>query len=127
MDEEAGPAVTAALVAADGIVTSELTLIECDRSILRKRADGVIDAGDAETLRDRLAAAIATWAVEPISSAVVTRARAPFVDDRIRALDAIHLASAAVLQASLDELTVLSLDERLRAGAAALGLRILPD
>jgi hypothetical protein len=58
---------------------------------------------------------------------VVDRARASFPDDTIRSLDAIHLATAVVVAASVPDLEVLSLDERVRANAAALGLRVLPD
>lgn len=109
------------------VVVSDLTLIECDRTLLRlarKRPDSLTDT---ITLRTRLAAVGAGWAVEPIADRVVDRARAPFPDDAIRSLDAIHLATAVVVRASIGEIDVLSLDERIRTNAASLGFRVLPD
>jgi predicted nucleic acid-binding protein len=77
-------------------------------------------------MRARLEAAVAAWALEPISGRVVERARGPFPDDAIRALDAIHLATAVVVGGFVGDLDVLSLDERIRSNAAALGFRVLP-
>ena len=73
-----------------------------------------------------LATLEATWSIEPIGKPVVARARAPFPDDTIRSLDAIHLATAEVVASSVGDLDVLSLDERVRSNAAALGFRVLP-
>ena len=41
-------------------------------------------------------------------------------------LDAIHLASASIAHVEMGEVGVLSLDERVRANAAALGMTVLP-
>jgi predicted nucleic acid-binding protein len=108
-------------------MVSELTLIECDRALLRltrQRPDNLADIG---VLRSRLMAVAAGWSIEPIAGRVVDRARASFPDDTIRSLDAIHLATAIVVASSIGDLVVLSLDERIRSNAVALGLRVVPD
>ena len=79
-----------------------------------------------EALRARLAQVVETWAVEPIAPRVAARARQGFPDDAIRTLDAIHLATAVCLGEVLDDLAVVSLDDRVRLNALALGLRVQP-
>lgn len=115
-----------ALEAADGVVISELTLLETDRIVLRELAVGGVTAAVAVALQTRMAAISATWNVQPLRREVIDRARAPFPDDRIRSLDAIHLAGAVVARASLGDMDLLSLDDRIRSNAAALGFRVLP-
>ena len=61
-----------------------------------------------------------------ISDEIVSRARRPFPVEPIRTLDALHLASALVVRAAEPELTVLSLNERVRDCTLALGLGLLP-
>lgn len=109
------------------VVLSHLTLIECDRTLLRLARHQPGRSTGTEVLRALLATVAVGWAVEPIAGSVVDRARASFPDDTIRSLDAIHLATAIVVAASVPELEVLSLDERVRSNAVALGFRVLPD
>lgn len=116
-----------ALESSDSVVISELTLVECDRTLLREVAVGGVTAVVADVLHDRLAKVSATWNVQPLHREVLDRARASFPDDRVRSLDAIHLASAVVARASLGDMDLLSLDECIRSNAAALGFRVLPE
>lgn len=127
LDEPRAADVEAILGSAEAVITSDLTLIESDRAIRRlARMDGPT-ASLLGLARTRLEATAAAWAVEPIGPAVVSRARAAFPDDAIRSLDAIHCATALVVREQVGDLTMLSLDERVRAAAAALGMRVLPD
>ncbi len=127
LDEARAPEVEAVLASADRVVTSDLTLIECDRAIGRLVREPGPVAVLVEPTRVRLMEAVAAWGVEPISGPVVERARRPFPDDAIRSLDAIHLATAVVVRSSIGDLDVLSLDDRVRSNALALGFRVLPD
>jgi uncharacterized protein with PIN domain len=127
LDQPRAAEVEAVLSAADDVISSELTLIECDRALHRLLAVTRPGSVNIESMRARLAAAVAAWAVEPIGNAVVDRARAPFPDDTIRSLEAIHVATAVVVGASVGDVDVLSLDERVRSNAVALGFRVLPD
>lgn len=112
---------------ADVVVTSELTMIECDRALHRHVALGKLTAARADGLRAEFATVSSAWHVQPIASAIVGRARAPFPDDHIRTLDAIHLASALSARASLGDTEVLTLDERIRTTGVLLGFRVLPE
>ncbi len=127
LDEPGSERVADALLPPAEVVVSDLTLIECDRSLHRLVRHRSANAADAERLRLRLAELAKAWAVEAIGEPVVTRARAPFPDDAIRTLDAIHLASALVIRAATGPLELLSLDERMRSNARALGFRVLPE
>jgi predicted nucleic acid-binding protein len=127
LGEARGGLAAALLGAADLVVTSELTLVEVDRVLHRAVATGAMDASAAERLREQAAATTTEWAIEPVSAAVVDRARHSFPHDAIRALDAIHLATAVVVASTVGDLAVLSFDERVRVNAVALGLRVVPD
>lgn len=126
LGEARGGLVAALLGAADLVVTSELTLVEVDRALHRSVATGAMDASTAERLREQLEATTTEWAIEPVSAAVVDRARRDFPHDAIRALDAIHLATALVIASAVGDLDVLSFDERVRMNAVALGLPVVP-
>jgi predicted nucleic acid-binding protein len=116
-----------AMVRREPVVTSALTLLECDRVIHRAVARGLLSGADAAARRTRLQMDTAEWAIAPITLGVVDRARASFPNDAVRSLDAIHLATAIVVGAAVGRVTVLSLDERVRANAAALGFGVVPD
>jgi hypothetical protein len=57
-------------------------------------AAGDISASRAVLLRRELESAVSAWNFLPIGADVIARVREPFPDDMIRALDAIHLATA---------------------------------
>ncbi len=126
LEQARGEAVRRALTEAESVVTSELALVEFDRALLRLISTSAMTPAAAASLRARLAATMHPWSVMPISTSVVDRARQPFPFDSIRALDALHLASVVVAQVTLGNIDVLSLDDRIRENASALGFRVLP-
>ncbi|CAN5601197.1 type II toxin-antitoxin system VapC family toxin [soil metagenome] len=112
---------------ADHVVSSDLTLVECDRVVRRRVADGEMDAPRADALRSELSNAAAGWNIASIGADVVARARASYPDDRVRTLDAIHLATAVTARSSVGDLAIVTLDDRIRENATALGFRVLPE
>lgn len=126
-DEQRGPTVRQALAGADRVITSDLTLIECDRALLRLAALGVMTGDELADRQSRLIAAARPWSMMSIAPPIVDRARRPFPDDAIRSLDAIHLASALVARAEIGDLALLTLDDRIRTAGQRLGFRIVPD
>jgi predicted nucleic acid-binding protein len=126
LDEPAGAAVRLLLTSAELIVASDLTLIECDRVLHRAAALGELTEAETADRRAHLATAASHWHVLRSAPDIVDRARQPFPGDPIRTLDAIHLASALVARASVAGLQLLSLDNRIRRAASALGLRVQP-
>ena len=126
LDEAAAPEVRRLLTAAEIIVASDLTLIECDRVLLRAMTLGELTEAEAADRRARLVSAAAHWQILRIAQEVVERARQPFPGEPIRTLDAIHLASALTARTAIAGLKLLSLDDRVRNAGKRLGLEVLP-
>lgn len=127
LDEPTAPAVRRLLDEAGIIIASDLTLIECDRVLLRAVALKELTEAEAADRRAHLVAAAAHWQVLRIAAEVVDRARQPFPGDPVRTLDAIHLASLLVARSALAGLRLLSLDRRVRQAAQALGVNVEPN
>jgi predicted nucleic acid-binding protein len=108
------------------IIASDLTLIECDRVLIRAAALGDIPEADAADRRAHLVAIAAHWQIMRVAGEVMERARQPFPAGPIHTLDAIHLAAAITARAAIAGLAFLSLNERIRASGRKLGLEVLP-
>jgi predicted nucleic acid-binding protein len=126
LGEDAAVDVVSALDIAELIVCSQLTVVECDRALLRCLAQGTLTDVEAAERGALLAVAAARWHRLAISESVLERARLPFAGGPVRTLDAIHLATALEARGAVSDLTVLTLDDRMRRAARALGLDLLP-
>lgn len=126
LDEAAAPEVRRLLTAAEIIVASDLTLIECDRVLLRANTLGELTEAETADRRAHLVGAASHWQILRIAQEVVERARQPFPGEPIRTLDAIHLASVLTARTALAGLQLLSLDDRVRNAGKRLGLEVLP-
>lgn len=111
---------------ADRVVTSSLTGLEFTRAVTRARIAGRISGHDDFALRDRFETVLEDWDVLDVSDRVLAAARADFAVEPVRALDAIHLATAWLVRQELNEISMLSFDRRIRANAPALGLVLVP-
>jgi uncharacterized protein len=126
LQEERAEDVRCAMRAASTVVTSALTAVECSRALIHAQKVGRIDDDAERSLQASLAEADAEWSVYSLSARVLARARAPMPANPIRTLDALHIATVLTLRESFSDLTVVSLDNRMRDCVAALGLPILP-
>jgi predicted nucleic acid-binding protein len=126
LDEETAPVVRQLLTDAEIIVASDLTLIECDRVLIRAIHLGELTEAEAADRHAQLSAAASHWHILRIANEVIDRARQPFPGEPIRTLDAIHLASTLVARGAVAGLNLLSLDERVRNAARKLGVEVLP-
>lgn len=126
LDEPRSAEVIDALSRADHVVTSAITSIECLRALARARSNGRIAPAGELAARRALDDAVAAWHVMDVSDDVAIRARAEFPHEPVRTLDALHLATAQVFLDALGALQMLSLDDRVRENAAAMGLVIVP-
>ncbi|MGH8218834.1 MAG: PIN domain-containing protein [Steroidobacteraceae bacterium] len=126
LDEAAAPEVRGLLSSAEIVIASDLTLIECDRVLLRAAGLGDLTEGEAADRRSHLVAAAAHWQIMHVAQEVVDRARQPFPAEPIRTLDAIHLASALAARAAVAGLALLSLDDRIRGAGKKLGFALMP-
>jgi predicted nucleic acid-binding protein len=126
LGEESAPQVRGILGEAELVIASDLTLLECDRVLIRAVALGEIGEAAAGDRRAHLAAAAAHWHVLGLTAEIVDRARRPFPGEPIRTLDAIHLASALTARSAVAGVDLLSLDDRVRRTGAQLGFRLRP-
>lgn len=108
------------------MLTSELTLIECDRVLHRAAALGGLSEAEALARRTLLSTVAEHWAVYAIDGEIAERARRPFPREPLRTLDAIHVATSLAVRSLVTGLHLLSLDERIRRNAVALGFEVVP-
>lgn len=126
LGEPDGQRVRQVLRNADQVVASPLTGVECARTLARGAGGGRITASDELAALRLLDMAERTWLTLDLSGEVLERARSPFPAEPVRALDALHLATAVAFHKALGSLTVVSLDERVRGNAAGLGMEVAP-
>ena len=127
LDEPRAPEVREKLSAAELVLASSLTLIECERVLIRAVTLNLLPEAVAAERRAVLARTTDHWVSFDLDAEVVERARRPFPAEPVRTLDAIHLATAVLAQSLVPDLALLSLDDRVRRSAAQMGLRILPQ
>jgi predicted nucleic acid-binding protein len=126
LEQEHGETVALKLAQAEIVIASDLTLIECDRVLVRAVALNELREADAGERQARLNAVSARWALLTLDEEIIERARRPFPLEPIRTLDAIHVASALIARRALPDVAVLSLDDRVRQAATRLGLPLAP-
>lgn len=124
---ENGPAVRDVLRHAELVMASDLTLVECDRVLIRAVTTQEINEAEAADRRAHLNAAAGHWYLSRVSSEIVERARRPFPSEAIRTLDAIHLASALAVRSAVPGVELLSLDDAIRRTGKQLGFRLRPE
>lgn len=115
-----------ALAAAELVLTSSLTLVECDRVLIRAVTTEGLKEAVATERRAWLRQAVEHWILFDLDSEVVERARRPFPKEPIRTLDALHLATAMLAQSLVPDIALVSLDGRVRGSAKQMGFRLLP-
>ena len=126
LGEESSARVRHVLTEAEIVVASDLTLIECDRVMIRAVTLGELTEADAADRHAHLTTAASHWHVLRLSADIVERTRLPFPGEPIRTLDALHLASALTARSAVAGLALLSLDDRIRGAGARLGLPLQP-
>lgn len=127
LGEESGHSVREVLRHADLVMASDLTLVECDRVLIRAVTTREIDEAAAADRRAHLNAAASHWHLWRVSSDIVERARQPFPTEPVRTLDAIHLASALAARSAIPGIALLSLDDRIRLAGKQLGFHLRPE
>jgi predicted nucleic acid-binding protein len=126
LDEPRSEAVRESLASAELVMASSLTIVECDRVLVRAVATNILPEATAAERRAVLARTVDHWVTFDLDPEVLDRVRRPFPAEPIRTLDAIHLATAILARSLVTDLAVLSLDERVRRSAVGMGLRVLP-
>ena len=96
-----------ALDSADAIVASELTVIECERVLVRGLALGSLTEAAASGRRATLQGLIAGWTQLRMHGEILERAKRAFPEEPVRTLDALHLSSALTARVSVPGLVFL--------------------
>lgn len=114
-------AVTKRTVPGTRQVTSALTLAEAGRAIIRARATGRLTTEQERAAVRALRTFERRCFVLDVHAEVLDRVRRPFPAEPIRTLNAIHLATAELLEEPPPFVTIVTRDERVRTNAQALG------
>jgi predicted nucleic acid-binding protein len=109
------------------VVTSALTLVECQRAIHRGTQVERLSAVESLALQHYLAELASSWLIFALDDSVLDRASARFAGPPIRTLDALHVASALEASLQFGGIELVSLDHRVRACAQAAGLPVTPS
>jgi predicted nucleic acid-binding protein len=127
LGESAGDEVLERLSLAEEVLTSDLTLVECDRALVRAVAMERFTEAEAAGRQLVLTRAMRKWGMLRLHPQAFERAGRPFPHEPVRTLDALHLAMALRARAYLPDLEVLALDRRVRENATAMGFLVTPD
>ena len=104
-------------------VASELIRLECLRTIDRARIHLRLEDEDVADRRAATLEAIETLSLIPIGPRILERATEPF-PTMLGSLDAIHLASALMVQDGFEDLSLATHDQELAVAARAVGFRV---
>ena len=120
---EPGPRVP--LASDDRVVSSQLIEIEVFGAVDRERLLGNLDDTQTATKRKELADLLAMLDLARIDGAIIDRAKSPFAVN-VRALDAIHVATAEILagEAEGEPLEFWTHDDRQATAALSRGLTV---
>jgi predicted nucleic acid-binding protein len=118
-----GPSVP--LASTDRVLSSQLLEVEAFRAIDRGRLVGILDDGETAIKRKELSELIALLDLVPIDGAVIERAKQSF-GVNVRALDAIHVATAEIVVAESngEPLEFWTHDSRQATAALSRGLTV---
>ena len=105
-------------------VTSALTIAETARAILRARATARLTADEERAAVGALRRFELRCYVVGVTDAVLARVRRPFPIEPIRTLDAVHLATAELIDEPPPLVVVVTRDTRVRENAVALGYAV---
>ena len=120
---EPGPSVP--LTGGGRLVSSELVEVETFRAVDRERLIGNLDDTQTAVKRKELTDLLAMLDLAAIDTAVVERAKSPFAVN-VRALDAVHVATAEVLASETggEPVEFWTHDERQATAALSRGLTV---
>jgi predicted nucleic acid-binding protein len=117
------PGLTVPLAVGDRVVSSHIVEVESFRAVDRVRLLGQLDDVATARKRKELADLLAMLDLAPVDGAVIARAKDAFAVN-VRALDAVHVATAEMLiaAASGELLEFWTHDERQAAAALSRGV-----
>ena len=125
--EESGTDVVRALLGGSLTCTSRLSEVEIVSALVRRAREGSISEFDRDRALSTLAKDMAVVYVVELSGEITTIARGVLLKHRLRASDAIQIASCVHLQESTGRSVFFAaFDDRLNEAAIGSGLRLAP-
>ena len=120
---EPGPSVP--LLAGEHVVSSQLIEVEAFRAVDRERLLGNLNDVETAVKRKELTELLAMMDLAPVDGMVIDRAKSSFAVN-LRAIDAIHVATAELLAtaANREPLEFWTHDERQATAATSCGLTV---
>ncbi len=121
----AEPGASVPLTDGDRVVSSRLVEVETFRAVDRLRLVGQLDDRETAAKRKELADLVAMLDLAPVDDLVIDRAKGSFAVN-LRALDALHVATAEILasEATGEPLEFWTHDERQAIAALSRGLTV---
>lgn len=106
------------------VVTSAIVPVELRSALRRRVAEGTLDDERVPEILERVATDRGFWALIDVSTDVLAAAETLVATQPLRALDAIHVASAQLFarRIAVPKLLFVSADARQTAAAAAVGM-----
>jgi predicted nucleic acid-binding protein len=124
--DEPGRAPVLRLLRRHACVTSAVAPVEIQSALRRRVSEATLGAGDVSEILKRVAVDRAFWTLVEVAPEILGVAESLAAAHPLRALDAIHVASARVVAGRMapTPLTFVSADVRQTAAASALGMTI---
>ncbi|HET9784997.1 MAG TPA: type II toxin-antitoxin system VapC family toxin [Terriglobales bacterium] len=122
--DEPGSDLVRKLLGGERPVTSAICPVEMESMLRRSHAEGRLTEEEQRGARAMFALDLDYWSLMDVDAAVLQQARLVAADFPIRALDAVHVASALRLRERFPDTAFLTADVRQGAVAAALGFRV---
>jgi predicted nucleic acid-binding protein len=121
----AEPGASVPLTPGDRVVSSRVVEVETFRAVDRLRLVGQLDDQETAAKRKELTDLVAMLDLAPVDDQVIDRARGSFAVN-VRALDALHVATAEILasEATGEPLEFWTHDERQAMAALSRGLTV---
>jgi predicted nucleic acid-binding protein len=105
-------------------LASELIRLECRRTIDRARIRERLSDDDVAQQREVVIDVLDAFDIVPLDSVILERAAEPF-PTLLSSLDAIHLATALLARARVEDLYFATHDGKLATAARAVGFKVL--
>ena len=124
--DEPGSLEVRRLLRARRVMSSVLLRVEVLAALRRRREEAALSARAFARLLRRVEADDASWQLVPVSDEIVAAARSRVLQQSVRTLDAIHLASAEALHREGLRIPFVTADARQADAGRAIGLDVVP-
>jgi uncharacterized protein len=123
---ESGTSVARGLMSRHQVLSSAIAPAEAMSAVYRRRSGGELDERDLADILAHLATDRRGWELIAVTSLVVARAEALIRERALRTLDALHVASALIVEAQTGHrVPFITADSRQRLAAERVDLEVV--